>query len=71
MNVLATAEEAGSVPEMLEHQAEYFEEESQRRMQRLTKVAAVAVWVLIATLIIVAIFRLALTYFNMIGGRGI
>lgn len=67
LNVLATAEDTGQIPEMMQHQAEYYEEESQRRMKRLAAVAGTAVIVVVGGFIILAIFRMALTYFNMIG----
>ena len=64
-NILANAEEAGRVSEVLAHQAGHYEEEASRRLSILTKVAGYGVWMLIGALIIVAIFRMYLSYFSL------
>ncbi|HZU36128.1 MAG TPA: type II secretion system F family protein [Gemmataceae bacterium] len=61
MDMITIAEEGGRVPEMMRHQADYYEEELRRRMTRLTQVASYAIWLAIAILIIIAIFRIFLT----------
>lgn len=66
IHILATAEEGGRVPEAMRHQADYYEEESARRMTVLTMAAGAAVWVAVAILIIIVIFRIALTYIGML-----
>ncbi len=66
VNVLANAEEAGRLSEVLEHQADHYEEESRRRLSVLTQVAGYGVWFLIGAMIVLAIFRMWMTYFNMI-----
>lgn len=63
---LSTAEEAGKLTEVLEHQTEYYEEESARRMARLTQVLGWVVWLIVAVLIIIAIFRIALFYISLL-----
>lgn len=65
VNILANAEEGGRVSEVLQHQAEHYEEESRRRLSILTKVAGYGVWLVIGTLLVVVIFRLWLSYFKM------
>lgn len=66
LNIVASAEEGGRVPEAMEQQADYYAEESSRRMATLTKVAGFGVWLLVAIILIFAIFRIALTYIGMI-----
>jgi len=65
VNILANAEEGGRVSEVLQHQAEHYEEESGRRLSILTKVAGYGVWLVIGTLLVVVIFRMWLSYFTM------
>jgi type IV pilus assembly protein PilC len=61
-NIIATAEEGGRLPDVLKHQTEYYEEEARRRMSALTQGASWGVWLFVAILIIVAIFRIFLFY---------
>jgi type IV pilus assembly protein PilC len=72
-NVMATAEEGGRLTEVLEHQADYYQDEAGRRLTILTQLASWGVWVLVAALIIFAIFRIALVYIGLIeqGTRGL
>ena len=55
---MAVGEESGRISEVMEHQAEYYEEEASRRLKLLGQVAAWGVWLLVAVLIIFAIFRI-------------
>ena len=64
MSMVAMAEEGGRVPEILRHQAEYYHEESSRRLTTLTRMATGGVWLLYAIFMIVAIFKIASMYFN-------
>jgi type II secretory pathway component PulF len=64
MSMVAMAEEGGRVPEILRHQAEYYHEESSRRLTTLTKMATGGVWLLYAIFMIVAIFKIASIYLN-------
>ncbi|MBV9122644.1 MAG: type II secretion system F family protein [Planctomycetes bacterium] len=57
-DILANAEETGQVPEVMNHQAMFFEEEAERRLRILTRAAGYIVWLFVAILIIVAIFRI-------------
>jgi type II secretory pathway component PulF len=66
LNIMANAEEAGRVPEVMRHQADYYEEESRRRMTILTQAASWGVYAAVAGLIIFMIFRIALTYIGML-----
>ena len=60
LDIVATAEEAGRVPEVMEQQARYYQEEAGHRMKILTKLAGFGVWLFVAVLIIIAIFRIAM-----------
>lgn len=62
-NILAVAEETGTVPEAMARQAEHFEEETSRRMTVLTRVAGGLVWALVALLIAATIIRLFITLY--------
>ncbi|MFL5241309.1 MAG: type II secretion system F family protein [Gemmataceae bacterium] len=66
INIVATAEEGGRLPDVLKQQTEYYEEEARRRMSILTQTASWGVWLFVAILIIVAIFRIFFFYIQMI-----
>lgn len=68
LEIVASAEEAGRVPEMMQHQMKYWQEEATRRMTTLTGAAGGAVWLGVAGFIIWAIFRLASVYLAALGG---
>jgi type IV pilus assembly protein PilC len=57
-NIIAVAEESGRLAEVLRHQADYYDEEASRRMKLLTSAAAVGVWLMVALIIIIMIFRI-------------
>jgi type IV pilus assembly protein PilC len=63
LHLLAVAEESGQVPEVMRRQAKEYEEEAGRRLTVLTTVAARGVWLVVAALIVVAIFRIYLTVY--------
>jgi type IV pilus assembly protein PilC len=58
LNIIATAEEGGRVPEVMRHQAEYYEDESRRRMTILTRAASWGLYLIIAAFLIFLIFRI-------------
>jgi type IV pilus assembly protein PilC len=60
-NIVAVAEEGGRVPEIMRHQADYYQEEAGRRLTTLTTVAGFGVWLTVALLMIIVIFRIFLT----------
>jgi len=66
VNVIAVAEEGGRVPEVMANQAQYYEEEATRKLTVLTRMAGFGVWLFVACLIIMAIFRIAMLYLNAI-----
>jgi type IV pilus assembly protein PilC len=66
VNIIAVAEEGGRVPEVMVNQAQYYEEEAGRRLALLTRFTGFAVWAFVATLIIIAIFKIFSIYLNAI-----
>jgi type II secretory pathway component PulF len=69
LEMIASSEASGSVPEMMRHLAQQYQEETARSMTMLTRVAAGAVWCGVAAFIIWAIFRLAGVYFDALDGK--
>jgi type IV pilus assembly protein PilC len=65
-HVIAVGEESGRLTEVLEQQGNQYHEESERRLRALTMIAGGGVWLAVAILIIIAIFRIALTYIGML-----
>jgi type IV pilus assembly protein PilC len=65
-HVIEVGEESGRLTEVLEQQGGQYAEESERRLAVLTSTAAWGVWVFVAGLIIFCIFRIALTYIDML-----
>jgi type IV pilus assembly protein PilC len=66
LHILSVAEEGGRVTEVMRNQADYYQELAARRMTILTMAAGACVWVTVAILIIIVIFRIALTYIGML-----
>ncbi len=60
--ILANAEEAGTIPEVLHHQAEHYNDVARERLTLLTTGAGWAVWFLVACMLIFLILRLASSY---------
>jgi type IV pilus assembly protein PilC len=66
LNIMAVAEESGRLSEVMAQQAEHYQEESGRRLTILTQVASWGVWLVVAILIIIVIFRIALVYIGLL-----
>lgn len=66
LNIIANAEEGGRLTEVMAQQSQQYEEEASRRLGQATAVASYGVWLIVGGLIILAIFRLASTYFNLL-----
>ncbi|MFM8476613.1 MAG: type II secretion system F family protein [Planctomycetaceae bacterium] len=66
LQVVATAEETGTVPEQLHRLSHIFEDQARRSMRRLTAVFSGAVWLFTGGLIVYFIMRLALLYVGVI-----
>jgi type IV pilus assembly protein PilC len=64
LNILSNAEEGGRVPEVMQHQAEFYEEEARRQLTILTRVASGAVWLMVAGMLIFMIFRIFLSVYG-------
>ena len=65
---LVVGEVSGQIPEVMARQAEYFREETVRRMKRLTWAMSGGVYLLVGIFMIVAIFRMAGVYVQALGG---
>ncbi len=61
LDMVENAEEGGRTPEVMEKQAEYYQEESGLRLKVLMRMAGFGVWAVVAILIIVMIFRIFFT----------
>jgi type IV pilus assembly protein PilC len=67
LSMVAAAEEGGRVPEMMQHQTEYYHEEAARRLTTLTKLLSLLVWFIYAGFMVYAIFNIAGIYFQALG----
>jgi len=61
LDIVAVAEEGGRVPEVMRQQAEAYEDEIKLRLTVLARMAGFGVWLVVAILIIIAIFRIVST----------
>jgi type IV pilus assembly protein PilC len=68
LDMVASAEVSGKLPEMMRHLAQQYHEEATRRMTLLTMVAGMAVWGGYALFAIWLIFRIASVYLGALGG---
>jgi type IV pilus assembly protein PilC len=66
LEILAVGELSGSLDEVLRQQAEYYAEESERRLTQVTKLIGACIWVLIGALLVFMIFRIALSYIKLL-----
>jgi len=67
LDIMANAEEAGRVPEVMRHQGAYYEDEARRRMTILSRAASWGLYVGISCFIIFLIIRM---YSSIYGGFG-
>ena len=65
LDMMSGAEEAGRLDDVLEHQAKYYAEESERKLTAMTKLFGACVWVLIGGFLVFMIFRMATAYINL------
>jgi type IV pilus assembly protein PilC len=68
LDMLGIAEEGGTIPEMMKHQARYYRDIGRERMRSLSGVASGGIWLLVAIFIVINIFRIFLTYLGALGG---
>jgi type II secretory pathway component PulF len=66
IEIVEVGEVSGQLPETMIRQADYYKEEAERRMKGLTRAASFGVWLFVAILMIVAIFKIASIYFGAI-----
>ena len=65
-DIIAVAEESGRLPEVMIHQADYYEEEAARKLTVLSKAAGYSVYLVYAICVIAMIFKLYVgTYLAM------
>ncbi len=67
LHIVAAAEEGGRVPEMMQHQAEYWHEEASRRLTTLARLLTFGMWLLYAGFMVYMIFRIAGVYLGALG----
>ncbi|VTR96674.1 type II secretion system F family protein [Tuwongella immobilis] len=67
VDIVQVGEESGDLPEVLQRQSEHYREEATRRLTGLTQSASFGVWLFVAILMIVAIFRMANLYLGALG----
>lgn len=67
LHIVAAAEEGGRVPEMMQHQSEYWNEEASRRLTTLARLMTFGMWLLYAGFMAFMIFRIAGIYLGMLG----
>ncbi|MFO0976581.1 MAG: type II secretion system F family protein [Planctomycetaceae bacterium] len=65
LQMVATAEQTGTVPEQLDRLSHIFEDDARRSMSRLTSFLSGAVWFFTASIVIFFIFRIAMIYIGM------
>lgn len=70
IEIVSVGEAAGTVPEMLERISPNLEEDARRALMALSAMAGWGVFLLVAIFIIVIIFRIMMTYINMLNSFG-
>lgn len=68
LEVVAVAEEVGSVPERLALHGEHYQEEAADRLKVLVRLASLGVWLLYAAFMVWAIMSIARMYLGALGG---
>ena len=66
IEILSVAEITGQIPEVMIRQAEHYREEASRRLKDLTRYASFIVWLFVATMMVLAIFKIAGMYFGAV-----
>ena len=65
-HILSVAEESGRLTEVLRQEADHYHEEAGRRLTVLTVALTVLVWLVVAGVIIAAVFRIFLSYLDLL-----
>ncbi len=58
LDMIAIAEEGGTIPEMMKHQARHYRDLGRERLRSVSGVASFGVWILVASFIVVMIFQI-------------
>ncbi len=66
LEMVSVAEESGTVPEALHRMSPHFEEDARRALKILTSAISVVVWLFVAAFIIFFVFKVVLTYIEML-----
>jgi type IV pilus assembly protein PilC len=66
LDIMANAEEGGRVPEVMAHQAKYYDEEARRRLKTLTGFASGLVYFCIGAFLVFMIFRIYMSYIGVL-----
>jgi type IV pilus assembly protein PilC len=66
LHIVAVAEESGRLSEVMQHQTEHYEQETNRRLMVLNGLATFGVWLAVAVLLIVLIFRIFFFYLGQL-----
>jgi type IV pilus assembly protein PilC len=66
LRILEVAEVSGTLHDVLRHQSEHYHDQAARRLTFLTVLMGYAVWLMVAVVIIVAIFRIVFAYLGLI-----
>lgn len=70
LDIMANAEEAGRLSDVLRHQADHYHEEAGRRLTALTRTMSAGIWLVVAGLIILVIFRIFGSYLKLLDSIG-
>jgi type IV pilus assembly protein PilC len=70
LQAVHSGEESGQLPEVMARQSAHYQEEASLRLQLLNRFASIGVWLVIAILIIWAIFRMVFSYLNVLNAAG-
>lgn len=66
LHIVVAAEEGGRVPEMMQHQAEYWHEEASRRLGTLARLLTLGLWLVYAGFMVYAIMQIAGVYLSVL-----
>ena len=70
LDSLQVGEQSGNLVESMAHLSNVYQEQARAALSVLATIGGFAVWVAVAAIIIVAIFRLAMFYINTLNGEG-
>ena len=68
LDAVEVGERSGRLPESLANLSQIYQDQAKRAMAALTVICTMVVWAGVALLIVIAIFRMAMSYFNVLNG---